>query len=118
MINGRGFTKSLYAAFGGGEREGSEVTSRSARRLPPPGPLLLSDLATALLINGRGFAKSPCAAFGGGEREGSEVTSRSARRLPPPGPLLLSDLATASIAVAGHGNARGAGYTLHALHAL
>ncbi len=68
------------------------------------------------MINGRGVAKSPCAAFGGEVMEGSEDTSRSARRLPPPGPLLLPNLAPASIAVAGHGDARGAGYTLHALH--
>ncbi len=48
MINGWGLAKSPCAAFGGEVMEGSEVTSRSARRLPPPGPLLLPTLAPAL----------------------------------------------------------------------
>jgi len=48
MINGRGLAKSPCAAFGGEVMEGSEHTSRSARRLPPPGPLLLPTLATVL----------------------------------------------------------------------
>jgi len=38
---GKAVAKSPCAAFGGREMEGSKDTSRSARRLPPPGPLLL-----------------------------------------------------------------------------
>jgi hypothetical protein len=36
----RSVAKSLIAAFGSREMGGGEDTSRSARRLPPPGPLL------------------------------------------------------------------------------
>jgi hypothetical protein len=40
----------LFAACGGEKRKRSEDTSRSAKGLPPLGTLLLSDLATALLL--------------------------------------------------------------------
>jgi len=45
----RADAKFFFAACGGREMRRSEDTSRSARGLQPPGPLLLPDLATALL---------------------------------------------------------------------
>ncbi len=92
-LRSRAVAKSPCAAFGGRERGGSEDTSRSARRLPPPGPLLLPELATTPSC----AVICPCAAFGGRERGGSEDTSRSARRLPASSrtcnnPELRSDL--------------------------